>query len=181
MASKDPIVCHVCGFKNQSDASRCVSCGARLEGVNVDYSAEEEAERRNQQHGFEVKWVIASFAIYFVCQAIALAVLPRVIPAYDPQGFAGLVISIVVWFFGGIIVGVVSPGRTFLEPAVGAFVAVVPTIAYLMWVTPGEPGEGFEPSMLAYIITGLLGTMISLFGAFIGEKVQGLTRGHRKA
>jgi hypothetical protein len=180
MASKDSVVCHVCGFKNQAEAERCQSCGARLEGVSVDYSDEEHAERQNQQTGFELKWVVAAFSIYFFFQAIALAILPLAISAYDPQGFPGLVISVVVWFFGGIVVGFVSPGRTFLEPAVGAFVAAVPTIAYLMWVTPGEPGEGFEPSLLAYTITGLLGTMISLFGAFLGEKVQGLTRGHRR-
>jgi hypothetical protein len=180
MAAKDQIVCHVCGFKNAADAPRCTSCGARLEAVSAEYSTEEEAARRNQQTGFEVKWVVVAFAIYFVFQTIALAMLPRVIASYDPQGFPGLMISVAVWFVGGIVVGWISPGRTFIEPAVGALIAVVPTIAYLMWVTPGDPGErGFEPSILAYTIGGLLGTMISLFGAFIGEKIQGLTRGHR--
>ncbi len=173
MASKDLIVCHVCGFKNQEEATRCVSCGAKIEGVSSDYSAEEEAARRNQQTGFEIKWVAVAFGIYFVFQTIALAMLPRVIPTYDPQGFPGLMISVVVWFLGGIAVGRLSPGRTFIEPADGAAGAAPPTLAYLMWITPGAPGDGFEPSIMAYTVGGLLGTMISLFGAFIGEKLQG--------
>jgi hypothetical protein len=182
MAAKDPIVCHVCGFKNAADAARCVSCGAKLESVQADYSTEEEAARKNQQAGFEVKWVLAACAIYFVFQAIALAVLPAVVPAYDPfQNVWGILISSLTWFVGGIVVGLVSPGRTFLEPAVAAVVAVIPTIAYLMWRTPGEPGDGFDPSIMAYTVGGLIGVMVSLFGAFIGEKIQGATRGHARA
>lgn len=181
-SSKDPIVCHVCGFKNQPEAQRCVSCGARIEGVATDYSAEEDAARRNQQTGFEVKWVVVACLIYFVFQGIAIGLLPMILPAYDPfQNVWGILISSVTWFLGGIVVGFVSPGRTFLEPAVASIIAVVPTIAYLMWRTPGEPGDGFDPSLLAYIVGGLMGVMISLFGAFLGERVQGATRGHRSS
>ncbi|AKF10729.1 hypothetical protein [Sandaracinus amylolyticus] len=180
MASKDPIVCHVCGFKNAFDATRCVSCGAKLEAVSADYSTEEEAARRNQQTGFELKWVAIAFVIYFVFQAIALAVLPAVIPAYDPfQNVWGILISSLTWFIGGIVVGYVSPGRTFLEPALAAVIATIPTIGYLMWRTPGEPGGGLDPTIMAYVVGGFIGVMLSLFGAFLGEKVQGATRGHR--
>jgi hypothetical protein len=180
MASKDQIVCHVCGFKNQAEAAKCQSCGARLEGVSADYSSEEEAARQNQQSGFEIKWVVFACFVYFVFQAIALALLPAVIPSYDPfQSVWGIMISSITWFLGGIVVGLVSPGRTFLEPAVAAVIAVMPTIAYLMWRTPGDPGQGLDPSLLAYTVGGLMGVMISLFGAFLGEKIQGATRGHR--
>lgn len=181
MASKDPIVCHVCGFKNAPDAARCVSCGAKLEAVSIDYSAEEEAARRNQQTGFEIKWVVAAFAIYFVFQAIALAALPAIIPAYDPfQNVWGILISSLTWFIGGIVVGFVSPGRTFIEPAIAAVIAAIPTISYLMWRTPGSPGDGFDPSLMAYTVGGLIGVMVSLFGGFVGEKIQSATRGHKK-
>ena len=78
-----------------------------------------------------------------------------------------------MWIAGGIVVGALSPGKTFLEPAVGALMAVVPTVGFLMLITP----EGFDPSLIAYIVGGLLGVMISLFGAFIGEKVQMMVRG----
>ncbi|MFN7698162.1 MAG: hypothetical protein ACK5U8_09720 [Deltaproteobacteria bacterium] len=174
-STKDPIVCHVCGFKNEPNTERCVSCGARLEAVQVEYTAEEEAARANQQDGFSILWVAISFVIYLVLQGVIIGLLPLVIPTYDPQGFAGLAISVAVWFVGGVAVGLVSPGKTFLEPAVGALVATIPTIVYLKWSTP----DGFEPSLIAYLVGGSMGVMISLFGAFLGEQIQRRTRGHK--
>lgn len=176
-ATASEIVCPMCGFKNAANAPRCVSCGAKLDNLGAaDYTEEEELARRHQQEGFEWKWALISFGIYMALQTVILAILPLVISTFDPQGLAGLGISVAVWFFGGIIVGFVSPGKTFIEPAVGALFAVVPTITYLMIKTP----EGFDPSLIAYIITGLLGVMISLFGAFFGEKIQMSTKSEAK-
>lgn len=171
------IVCHVCGFKNQPDAERCVSCGAKLEAVGAEYTAEEAASRANQQEGFSPLWVAISCVIYLAVQAVFIGALPLVIPTYDPQGFPGLAISAVVWFFGGIAVGFISPGKTFLEPAVGAVIAVAPTIAFLKYITP----EAFEPSVLSYAVGGIIGVMLSLFGAFLGEVLQRNLRGPQKA
>ncbi len=181
MASeKDQIVCHVCGFKNDPKAERCVSCGAKLEELSGAYSAEEEAKKKNQQSGFAILWAVIAFVVHLVLQAVVLVLLPMLIDAYDPQGFSALMVSIGVWFVGGVLVGVISPGKTFLEPAVGALVAVVPTVWYLVLNTPEAPehlGGGFQLTMPAYVIGGLLGGIISLFGAFVGEKIQDLTRG----
>jgi len=168
-AGKDEIVCHVCGAKNKSETLRCMSCGAKLESVSVEYTAEEEAARQNQQTGFSPVWIVISFAIYLVLQGIFLVGLDVALDAYDPQGFWGLVISIPIWFIGGIIVGRLSPGRTFIEPAIGAILACIPTVAYIMWIT----ADGFMPGMLELLILGGMGVMISLFGAFLGEKLQG--------
>ncbi len=172
MAAKE-IVCAMCGFKNAGNVARCVSCGAKLDAHGgADYTEEELAARRHQQEGFEWKWAIMAVVVYVLLQVLFIGVLPHIIPSYDPQGLAGLGISVVVWFFGGILVGFISPGKTFVEPAVGALIAVVPTIGYLMFITP----EGFQPTLLAYIVGGILGAMISLFGAFIGEKAQMVLR-----
>lgn len=171
------ITCPMCGFKNAADKVRCQSCGAKLEAVSVTYTAEEEAARRYQQETFEWRWAFLAFGVYMALQGVILALLPRVISAFDPQGMSGLLISVVVWFFGGIVVGVISPGKTFVEPAVGALLAALPTIAFLALTTP----KGFQPPMLAYIILAILGVMISLLGAFVGERVQMGTRGHAKA
>ena len=170
------IICPMCGFRNAANVNRCVSCGAKLDASAVEYTEEEELARRHQQEGFEWKWTFVAMGTYLAFQVVILIALPFVITSFDPQGLAGLLLSVVVWFLGGIVVGVISPGKTFVEPAVGALFAVVPTIAYLMFITP----DGFDPSLLAYIVGGLLGVMISLFGAFIGEKVQMQTRGHAK-
>jgi hypothetical protein len=82
-------------------------------------------------------------------------------------------ISVGIFMVGGIGVGMVSPGKTFIEPAMGALIAVIPTASYLAITTP----EGFQPTLLAYIVSCLLGVMVALFGAFLGEK---LTMGHHK-
>jgi hypothetical protein len=162
------IVCPMCGFSNPADAVRCHSCGAKVETVQAHYTDEEVAARRHQQENFEWKWALVATGIYLVMQTLILILLPKMISSFDPQGLPGLMLSVLVWFLGGIAVGVISPGKTFVEPAAGALIAVAPTIGYLAWSTP----DGFQPSMLAYIVTALLGVMISLFGAFIGEKVQ---------
>jgi len=170
------ITCPMCGFKNPANAGRCRSCGAKVEEYSATYTAEEEHAKRYQQESFEWKWALTSCAVYLVVQALVLGVLPLVISSFDPIGFSGLTLSILVWFVGGAIVGLVSPGKTFVEPAVGAIIAVVPTVGFLAMITP----SGFQPSLLTYIVGGVAGVMVALFGAFLGEKVQMMTRGHAK-
>ncbi|MEY4512312.1 MAG: hypothetical protein RLZZ450_4434 [Pseudomonadota bacterium] len=165
----DTVTCPMCGFENQAAAKRCVSCGAKIEAFGAgEYTEEEALARRFEQEDFEWKWAGIACAIYLGFQIVALVILPLIISSFDPQGLGGLGISVGIWFLGGMVIGFVSPGKTFLEPAVGAALASLPTIAYQRAITP----EGFEPSMLAYIVAGLLGIMISLFGAFIGERIQ---------
>lgn len=181
-APKDEVVCHVCGFKNAATAERCVSCGAKLEELSAAYTAEEEAKRKGQFDGFDVKWAVLSVVVYLLLQAIALIALPALIDAYDPQGFSGLTVSLVVWLLGGVIVGALSPGRTLLEPAVAACVAVIPTIFWLAFTTPAAPehlGGGFQQNGAVWVFGGVMSGMISLIGAFVGEKAQDYLRGRR--
>jgi len=167
MAS-ETIICSVCGAKNPAKKSRCDACGAKLESLgSLDLSAEERQAKRYQQDGFSWKWVVGSFSIYIVLQAIALAALPAVIDSYDPQGLWGLVISAGIWFIGGVVVGAISPGKTFIEPSVGAAVAVLPTVAWLIHISDVR-----EVSQISYLIFGALGVMMTLIGALIGEKIQ---------
>jgi uncharacterized membrane protein YhdT len=168
MAAEAEIPCPMCGGTNPPDAERCRSCGAKVEVLTSSYTTEEERARRYQQDHFELRWALRASAVYLVAQTVILVILPFVVSTFDPQGLPGLLISVVVWFFGGIIVGFVSPGKTFVEPAVGALIAVIPTVSYIALTTP----DGFQPSLLAYVVTAILGVMISLFGAFLGEKLQ---------
>ncbi len=165
----DTVTCPMCGFENQAGATRCVSCGAKIEAFGAgEYTEEESLARRFEQEDFEWKWAGIACGVYVAMQTVFLVILPLIISSFDPQGLAGLGISVAIWFLGGIVMGLISPGKTFLEPAVGAAIAAIPTIMYQRAITP----EGFEPSMLAYIVAGVLGIMISLFGAFIGERIQ---------
>lgn len=170
MAAEDnQTICAMCGFKNQEGASRCVSCGARLDLVLADSGETDAASRRFQQETFELKWAVISLLAFLAVQALVLFGLPSVLQKFDPIGIYGAVVSAAIWFVGGIAIGAISPGKTFVEPAVGALFAVTPTIIVLNMITP----EGLGASLLAYIIVGLLGSMCSLFGAFIGEKISG--------
>ncbi|MAQ15387.1 MAG: hypothetical protein CMN30_11410 [Sandaracinus sp.] len=168
MASTDVIVCSICGAQNEGNQARCTSCGAKLDPLDGrGLTAEEEHARRHQQDGFHWKWVIVAVGMYLVMQAIALVVLPMVIDAYEPEGLSALLISAGIWFVGGAIVGFISPGRTFLEPTVGALLAVVPTLLWIDYISIVD-----KLSLMAMIVGGMLGVMITLMGGFIGEKLQ---------
>lgn len=173
MATEEEIVCTICGAKNESSVSRCESCGAQLDPLGSrELSPEEAAARETQQGRFRWKWVFVAVGIYATLQAIALIALPMVIDAYDPQGLAGLMISAAIWFVGGIIVGAISPGRTFVEPTVAALIVVVPT---LLWID--FRSDVYKLSLMAMSVSGMLGVMVTLMGSFFGEKIQ--MRRHR--
>ncbi len=168
MAAQEEITCPMCGFKNPADQERCRSCGAKVEILAASYTAEEEYARRYQQEDFEWKWALIGAGLFTGLQLLALALLPLLIGSFDPQGLAGLLLSVPIFFLGGIALGIVSPGKTFVEPAVGAMLAAVPTLAIVSWRTPG----GFQPTLLAYIVCAIMGVMTALFGAFVGERWQ---------
>jgi CDP-diglyceride synthetase len=130
----------------------------------------EEAKGGNGFDSFSIKWLAVAFLIYVAFQALALAVLPTVIASYDPQGLPGLGISAAVWFLGGILVGRISPGRTYLEPVFAAVGAAVPTILYISQIS-----DHGAMSSLGYVTMSLMGVVCSFIGAFIGEKLQDLS------
>jgi len=163
------LICSVCGFHNQPGDPRCNSCGARLHQDMVTDGAE-EAKGGNGFDSFSIKWLAVAFLIYVAFQALALAVLPTVIASYDPQGLPGLGISAAVWFLGGILVGRISPGRTYLEPVFAAVGAAVPTILYISQIS-----DHGAMSSLGYVTMSLMGVVCSFIGAFIGEKLQDLS------
>jgi hypothetical protein len=167
MSTEREVTCPMCGFKNPESIERCRSCGAKVEELSSAHSDIDAYERRYQQENFEWKWAIRSAVAFLAAQIVILIGLPFVISTFDPQGLAGLLISVGIFLLGGVTVGLVSPGKTFLEPAVGALIAVIPTASYLAITTP----SGFQPTLLAYIVAGSLGVMLALFGAFLGEKI----------
>jgi 4-amino-4-deoxy-L-arabinose transferase-like glycosyltransferase len=169
MAAQD-IICSVCGSKNPASSKRCASCGAKLEALGEGLlTAEEQAAKRYQQEGFLWKWAFVSFAIDFALAFVAFVILRFALSSsgYDPQGLPGIMMMVGIWFVGGTIVGVASPGKTFLEPAVGALLAMLPTVGWLIYID-----EVARLSFLAYLVSGLIGVMVALIGAFLGERLQ---------
>lgn len=176
-AQKDLVVCHVCGFKNAPNAERCVSCGAKLEEISGEYTAEEEASRKKtgRRQGFAFHWAVIACVVYLAVLGVLLVALPAVVDAYDPQGLWALVISFAVFFLGGLLVGLLSPGKTLWEVGVGAAAAIGPTLLWLALTTPEAPdrlGGGFQLSDSVYWISGPATLALALFGAFLGESFQ---------
>jgi hypothetical protein len=177
-SSKDQVICHVCGFKNEPDAERCVSCGAKLEELSGAYTAEEQAARKpTKPGGFAFQWVAISCVVYLVLVGVALVLLPMVIDAYDPQssGDGALFISFAIFFAGGILIGVLSPGKTLWEVGVGALLAIGPTLFWLAFSTPDAPerlGGGFQVSSYIYWFSAPVALTLALTGAFLGETIQ---------
>ena len=167
MAAEE-IECHVCGAGNPKGSERCRSCGARLSELASELTEEELYARRHQPDGFELRWVFISFGLFLVAAALALALLPLVIPIYDPQGFAGIVITITLWFLGAAAINYISPGKNFLEPPVGGLLAAIPTMLFLSSIA-----DVYQLSSGAYVLGILMATMMALMGAFVGNLLRG--------
>jgi len=164
------IICPSCGFANSAPLAnqRCASCGAKVEDVNKRaLTREEELERRYQQESFSPTWFAISSAIMLVTTAAFVMGLPMVIPALDFEGSAGMMVSIPVWFFGGMLIGLVSPGRTFIEPMIAVFLVAMPT-AFILY---SNQTVKTMPAFM-YVLLSALGVLFTLIGAYVGERVQ---------
>ena len=167
MAAEE-IECHVCGADSPKGSERCRSCGARLAEVAAELSEAELYARRNQPDEFELRWLLVSFVLFIVTAALALGLLPLVLPSYDPQGFPGIVITIVLWFVGAAVVNYVSPGKNFLEPPTAGLLAAIPTMFFLSSIA-----DVYKLSTGAYVLGALMATMMALMGAFVGNLLKG--------
>ncbi len=167
MAAATP--CPSCGYKkNPQGATRCASCGSTLEAVGKSSrSREEELERRYQQEGISIQWLGIALAVQAVLTAALVFGLPMVITALDFEGGNGMTVCIPVWFLGGLLVGMISPGRTFIEPVVASFVVAIPTTLVLVQ----NQTVRYMPTFL-YVIMAAIGVMFTLIGAYIGERIQ---------
>jgi hypothetical protein len=169
MVIANKLICPSCGFANTPPLAnnRCVSCGAKIEDLKRQLSRQEELERRYQQEGFSMTWFGVSVAIITVMTAALVMGLPMVVPAFDFEGSAGMLVSIPVWFLGGMLIGLVSPGRTFIEPMVAVFLVAIPT-AFLLYMNQAVKTM---PSFM-YVLMSVLGVLFTLIGSYIGERVQ---------
>jgi hypothetical protein len=167
MAQPETVLCPSCGFRNALPLAknRCISCGAKVDDLRRSMSRQEELERRYQQEGFSPAWFAISMIITSVLTAAIVMGLPMVVPLFE--GSAGMLISIPVWFFSGVLVGLISPGRTFIEPVVATFLVAMPTAFVLFEHQTVKTMPAFM-----YVLMSALGVMFTLIGAYIGERIQ---------
>lgn len=164
------IICPSCGFKNSPPPAnnRCVSCGSSLEALSEGTrTREEELERRYQQQGFSILWMVIAIAVQGLLTGALVFGLPSFVTALDFEGGNGMLVTIPVWFLGGLLVGLISPGKTFIEPVVAAFFVAMPTVYLLI---RGQTVRTMPAFM--YIIMGVIGVLFTLVGSYIGERIQ---------
>jgi drug/metabolite transporter (DMT)-like permease len=66
-----------------------------------------------------------------------------------------------------MLVGLISPGKTFLEPVVATFLVAMPT-AFMLF--QGQTVKTMPAFM--YVLMSALGVLFSLIGSYAGERVQ---------
>jgi hypothetical protein len=74
-------------------------------------------------------------------------------------------LTILSYFLGGLIIGLISPGLRILEPAVGAFFSI-----FLMWIiTFFVPHMFFQFDTGKLLVGGCVAFVVAIAGAIIGE------------
>jgi cation transport ATPase len=146
---------------------RCVSCGAICEDLARAKAHQDEAERRYQQEGFSLAWFGVSLLVMVILTAALVIGVPKALPVFDFEGSAGMLVAIPVWFLGGLLVGLISPGKTFIEPVAAAFLVAIPTAIYLHGGQTVKTMPGFM-----YILLSALGLLFTLIGSYLGERIQ---------
>ena len=131
--------------------------GEKLQG---DEASAAEAQVRK----FLWKWVIVGVIVGFALNILFVFLLSTLFLIHLFKfAFVGFIVSFVVT---GFIVGIKSPGVTLKEPAVAGLLAVLLDWIFLKFII-------FLRVPTMYLVVGLIiGFMISLFGAWLGEKYQ---------
>ena len=167
MAAPKPKSCLSCGGKNTADAKRCASCGAALDDLKAAPPSERAGGRPHRKEGFSLVWLGISLGVQMVLTGAVLLALPRVVTALDFEGYYGMTVIIPVWFVGGLLVGLISPGKTFLEPLAATMVIAVPTAVFLAFTQTVRAMPWFM-----YGIMSAVGVLFTLVGTYTGERIQ---------
>jgi hypothetical protein len=169
MAPAKPVLCPSCGFnKNPPGSKRCASCGAKIDDLGKSKrTREEELGRRYQQEGISIQWLLIAFLVQGVLTAALVFGLPMVLSLLDFEGQNGMLVCIPVWFLGGLLVGMISPGRTFIEPAVASLLVAIPSTFVLI-----QSQTVRTMPLFLYLIFAAIGILLTLIGAYIGERIQ---------
>jgi hypothetical protein len=122
---------------------------------------------------FSKTWLIASIVL-FTCTELLLggfiahAVSGRHVSHMLTLRFEMLA-SLLSYFSGGYLVGLISPGPRLLEPAVAAAVSVVFTFLISFFT----PLTFFHADPSKMLVGGVLAFGVALWGAHLGERVTG--------
>jgi hypothetical protein len=160
--------CPSCGALNSATPANqsCASCGAKL-GESRPNRPEDADRAHHHQEGFSVAWCGISLGVVGILTAAVVIGLPMVVPLFDFEGSAGMMLAIPVWFVSGMLVGLISPGRTVVEPVIATFLVAMPT-AFLLF--SGQTVKTMPAFM--YVLLSALGVLFAMIGSHAGERIQ---------
>ena len=138
-----------------------------LESRRPSRHEELAVERGYHQEGFSATWCGISLGVVGILTAAIVVGLPMVVSAFDFEGSAGMMLAIPIWFVSGMLVGLISPGRTVIEPVVATFLVAMPT-AFLLF---NNQTVKVMPAFMYVLMSGL-GILFALIGSYVGERIQ---------
>jgi hypothetical protein len=127
--------------------------------------------QNEKQSTHTILWIIISMVIFLVVEVVLGGFIgPLISGRFLSHPFfirLELILMLASYFFGGLIVGLISPSVRILEPAIGAALAVVFTFAYSFFTPLRFYGFSCDRALIGAIIAFLL----ALAGADIGERI----------
>jgi hypothetical protein len=66
-----------------------------------------------------------------------------------------------------MLLGMISPGKTFLEPVVASLLVAIPTVFYL-----AQSQTVRTMPLFMYIVMATIGVLFTLIGTYLGERIQ---------
>ncbi len=128
------------------------------------------------------KWVVIGGGVIITLQFVVRLLLvgsvaESITSGMDPTTggvFLAAIVAFISYFVGGMLIGMFSPGETVKEPALAALMAIVPNI-FNQCILLIEMGQRVLPYAAGWGITLVVGALMTLAGAWVGEKIQGRT------
>jgi hypothetical protein len=127
----------------------------------------EGAQRGREAPKFNPASFATSLAISLLLTGAILFGMPRVVPALDFEGSAGMMVAVPTWFVGGFLVGLIAPPGSLVELVCAVLFVAAPT-AFLLF--EGQTVKTM-PAVL-YAVLALVGLLFAVIGAHLGERWQ---------
>lgn len=116
-------------------------------------------------------WVIISLVAFIAVEIFLGGIIGPIISGRFVSHVFRIKIELILmlgsYLLGGLLVGLFSPGIRVLEPAIGAFLAVLATFIYSFFT----PYRFFGFSSNRLIIGGIIAFVLALLGADLGERI----------
>lgn len=122
---------------------------------------------RRPGDGFSILWCGIALLVQVVLTAAIVVGLPMVVTALDFEGRYGMMVALPVWFVGGVLLGMISPGKRIIEPVLSTAIVAGPTVWHLIRTQTVR-----TMPLFMYVILALIGVMFTLIGSYLGERIQ---------